>query len=264
MRWQKRQRRFSKPRSLQVLADDGYYNSADLKACEDDGIEAYVPLPEGNGVLEKKGRFSLKDFSYDATADAYRCPAGELLRPTKGRLTNTSGRIEIRYLSRKAICDACPLRARCLAPKAAQRSIARWEHEDVIERHRARMQSADADELMRRRSAIVEHPFGTLKCRAGYRHFLRSRLQQGTRRMEPDGTLLQLHPRTQYPRVRALCRLHGSKGACCSPAVSYSRPAKHSVRSGGILDTNRVTDRSQLNPSLTSRLTQHSCPAWTG
>ena len=29
-----------------------------------------------------------------------------------------------------------------------------------------------ARELMRRRSGIVEHPFGTLKCRAGYRHFL--------------------------------------------------------------------------------------------
>jgi hypothetical protein len=40
----------------------------------------------------------------------------------------------------------------------------------VLERHRARMHGAD--ELMRRRSAIVEHPFGTLKCRAGYRHFL--------------------------------------------------------------------------------------------
>ena len=159
-------------KSLQVLADAGYYNSADLKACEDDGIEAYVPLSEGNGALEKQGRFSLRDFSYDATADAYRCLAGELLRPTKGRFTNTSGRVEIRYLSRKAICDACPLRARCLAPKATQRSIARWEHEDVIERHRARMQSADAGKLMRRRSAIVEHPFATLKCRAGYRHFL--------------------------------------------------------------------------------------------
>jgi transposase len=159
-------------KSLQVLADAGYYSSADLKACEDDGIEAYVPPSEGNGMLEKQGRFSLKDFSYDATADAYRCPAGELLRPTKGRFTNTSGRVEIRYLSRKATCGACPLRARCLTPKAAQRSIGRWEHEDVIERHRARMQSADADKLMRRRSAIVEHPFGTLKCRAGYRHFL--------------------------------------------------------------------------------------------
>ena len=158
--------------SLQVLADAGYYSSAELKACEDDGIIAYVPPVEGNGKVEKQGRFSLKNFSYDAAADAYRCPAGELLHPAKGRFTNTSGRVEIRYFGRKAICGACPLKKRCLAPKAAYRSIARWEHEDVIERHRARMQSADADKLMRRRSAIVEHPFGTLKCRAGYRHFL--------------------------------------------------------------------------------------------
>jgi hypothetical protein len=34
------------------------------------------------------------------------------------------------------------------------------------------MASEDAGELMRRRSAIVERPFGTLKCRAGYQHFL--------------------------------------------------------------------------------------------
>src|SRR5260221_13036983 len=88
----------------------------------------------------------------------------------KGRFQNTSGRIEIRYASRKAICDTCQLRARCLSRKATTRIISRWEQEDVLERHRARMQGAG--ELMRRRSAIVEHPFGTLKCRAGYRHFL--------------------------------------------------------------------------------------------
>jgi transposase len=156
--------------TLQVLADAGYYSSAALKACEDDGIVAYVPPSEGNGWLEKQGRFSLKDFSYDAAADAYRCPAGELLRPMKGRWQNLSGRLEIRYTSRRSICQACGLRARCLTRKASQRTIRRWEHEDVLERHRARMHGAD--ELMRRRSAIVEHPFGTLKCRAGYRHFL--------------------------------------------------------------------------------------------
>jgi transposase len=156
--------------ALQVLADVGYYSSAELKACEDDGIVAYVPVPEGNGRLEKEGRFSLKDFSYDGAADAYRCPAGALLRPMKGRWQNTSGRVEIRYASRRAVCGTCPLRTRCLTPKAPYRTIARWEHEDVLERHRARMQGAG--ELMRRRSGIVEHPFGTLKCRAGYRHFL--------------------------------------------------------------------------------------------
>jgi hypothetical protein len=159
-------------RSLQVLADAGYYNSEDLKACEDDDITTYLPPSEGNGMLEKQGRFSRKDFSYEAGIDAYRCPAGELLRPTEGRWKNTSGRVEIRYLGRRATCAACPLGAQCLAPKASYRSIARWEHEDVLERHRARMQSEEAAKLMRRRSAIVEHPFGTLKCRAGYQHFL--------------------------------------------------------------------------------------------
>lgn len=155
---------------LQVLADEGYYSSLELKACEDDGITAYVPVPEGNGQLEKKGRFSLKDFGYDPAADAYRCPTGELLRPMEGRWENTSGRTEIRYASSTKACRACPLRTRCLSPKASRRTIGRWEHEDVLERHRARMQGSG--ELMRRRSAIVEHPFGTLKCRAGYRHFL--------------------------------------------------------------------------------------------
>jgi hypothetical protein len=73
--------------TLQVLADEGYYSSIELKACEDDGITAYVPPPEGNGRL-KEGRLSRKNFSYDAAADAYRCPAGELLRPMKGRWQN--------------------------------------------------------------------------------------------------------------------------------------------------------------------------------
>jgi transposase len=156
--------------ALQVLADEGYYSSLELKACEDDGITAYVPVPEGNGLTKKKGRFSLKDFSYDPAGDAYRCPAGELLRPIKGHWQNASGRSEIRYASSTKICRTCPSRARCLSPKASRRTIGRWEHEDVLERHRARM--LGASDLMRRRSAIVEHPFGTLKCRAGYRHFL--------------------------------------------------------------------------------------------
>lgn len=157
-------------KALQVLADEGYYSSTELKACEDDGITAYVPPSEGNGRLEKAGRFSLKDFSYDAAADAYTCPAGQLLRPMPGRWQNASGRVEIRYASRAKTCKRCPLKAQCLSPKASQRTIGRWEHEDVLERHRARMEGAK--DLMRRRSAIVEHPFGTLKCRAGYRHFL--------------------------------------------------------------------------------------------
>jgi transposase len=158
-------------KTLQALADEGYYSSLELKACEDDGITAYVPVPASNGRLENEGRFSLKDFNYDGAADAYHCPAGQLLHRTAGgSWENTSGRIEIGYAGRKKTCGVCPLKSRCLSPKAATRTIRRWEHEDVLDRHRKRMHSAG--QLMRRRSGIVEHPFGTLKCRAGYRHFL--------------------------------------------------------------------------------------------
>ena len=156
--------------TLTALADTGYYNGNELKACEEDGIVAYVPQAKRTARLEAQGRMSHEEFVYDAETDVYRCPAGQVLTPSEGRKTNTSGRIEIRYTSRKADCDACPLRARCLSAKTPTRTVCRWEYEAVLERHRARMKGAAG--RMRRRGAIVEHPFGTLKCRAGYRHFL--------------------------------------------------------------------------------------------
>jgi len=156
--------------ALTVLADTGYYNGGELKACEDDGIVAYVPQAKRTARLEAQGRMSHEEFVYDTEEDVYRCPAGQVLTPSEGRKTNTGGRIEIRYTSRKADCDACVLRARCLSAKTPTRTVHRWEHEAVLERHRARMKEAAG--RMRRRGAIVEHPFGTLKCRAGYRHFL--------------------------------------------------------------------------------------------
>jgi transposase len=156
--------------TLTALADTGYYNGQALKACEEDAIVAYVPQAKRTGRLEAQERISHEAFVYDRKADVYRCPADQLLRPTEGRKVNTGGRVEIRYVSRKADCDACAWRARCLSAKTPTRTIARWEHEDVLERHRERM--TDAQAQMRRRAELAEHPFGTLKCRAGYRHFL--------------------------------------------------------------------------------------------
>ena len=156
--------------TLTVLADTGYYNSIGLKACEDDAIVAYVPAAERDARLKQQGRISHEEFIYDAEADAYRCPGDKLLTPSKGRKINTGGRVEIRYTSRQADCNACPLRSRCLSARTPTRTVYRWEHEAVLERHRARMKNAAVQ--MRRRAELAEHPFGTLKCRAGYRHFL--------------------------------------------------------------------------------------------
>jgi Transposase DDE domain len=156
--------------TLRAVADTGYFNGETLKACEDSGIEAFVPEPRRGLQPERAGRFGLEAFAYDAAADVYRCPAGELLRPMPGRKLDASGKSRIRYASRRSACARCPLRPRCLAAGADRRVIERWEHQAVIERHRMRM--AHAAPMMRCRKALAEHPFGTLKCRAGYRHFL--------------------------------------------------------------------------------------------
>lgn len=156
--------------TLQAVADVGYYNGETLRACETDAIVAYVPEADRNQRLAAQGRFTLEDFAYDAAADIYRCPAGAELRPMKGYKRDAGGKLHVRYASLGSVCRACPLRRQCLSAKARRRDVYRWVHHDVIERHRARMAQADA--LMRRRASLVEHPFGTLKCRAGYRHFL--------------------------------------------------------------------------------------------
>src|SRR5206468_6659750 len=157
--------------ALTAVADTGYYNGATLKACEDAAITAYVPPPDRGQRLKAQGRFSVADFRYDAGADVYRCPAGAALRPMPGQKRQASGKMAIRYASRRSVCRVCPLRGRCLARQGERREIERWTDEDVIERHRARMRRA-GEAMMRRRAALAEHPFGTLKCRAGYRHFL--------------------------------------------------------------------------------------------
>ncbi|HEY7244489.1 MAG TPA: transposase, partial [Xanthobacteraceae bacterium] len=142
----------------------------ELKACEDDGIVAYVPQGDRTAQMEAQGRFSHEQFVYDAENDVYRCPAGQLLRPTGGRKITAAGRVDIRYRSRKSECDCCALRSRCVTENTPTRTIQRWEHEPVLERHRARMKASQGQ--MQHRAELAEHPFGTLKCRAGYRHFL--------------------------------------------------------------------------------------------
>jgi transposase len=158
--------------TLQAAADVGYYDGDELRACEADGIVAYVPEADKNNRLAKQGRFTLKEFGYDAEHDIYRCPAGAELRPMKGYKQDAGGKLYVRYAGLRSVCGQCPLRSRCLTDKARRREVHRWQHQDVVDRHRARMAQVKARTMMRRRAALAEHPFGTLKCRAGYRHFL--------------------------------------------------------------------------------------------
>lgn len=155
-------------KNLSVLADSGYYEGNQLKQCEDQQVTAYVAISDRSSV-NTQGRYSRSRFTYNAESDTYSCPQGMSLR-RYGRPHQINNKTYARYKSKVSACKQCPLRAQCLTEKSTAKQLMRWEHEDVTERHQARMQNSKG--IMRRRGALVEHPFGTLKRRAGWDQFL--------------------------------------------------------------------------------------------
>jgi transposase/uncharacterized small protein (DUF1192 family) len=149
--------------TLEAVADRGYYEGGEIKACEDAGITVMLPRPLPSRA-KAEGRFGKQDFVYDAADDVYRCPAGERL--TYRYTREEHGKQTRRYWT--SVCRKCPLKSQCTTGK--ERRIARWEHEAVLEAVQARLdKNPDA---MRVRRSTAEHPFGTIKGWMGWTHFL--------------------------------------------------------------------------------------------
>jgi transposase len=149
---------------LDVVADAGYANSVDVARCEEAGITAYVsPLtPSDNS---RRGLFPKSAFAYEPTTDTYRCPNGETLRYSSkwkdGRERT------IRYYLTPA-CRECPLKKQCTVGE--RRRIGRRTDEPVLQAAAKRLRTRP--ELRVTRSAMVEHPFGTIKMYINHGRFL--------------------------------------------------------------------------------------------
>lgn len=159
-----------KSQALTGLADGGYYLQEQLRACEEDNtIDAYTAIPNTG-----KDEFTLTRFTYDEIADHYVCPADKLLTPGKQRI-HCGNKVKS-YFAKKAHCESCCYANECLSSKGKRKIIQRREHEGVLERHREKMKSMPG--AMKKRASLVEHPFGTLKNRAGMHHFLMRGLEK--------------------------------------------------------------------------------------
>lgn len=148
--------------ALAVVADTGYSNGEQGRACEEAGITVAVPRPE---TVQTRGEalFSRDAFRYDAAADSWTCPAGETLS-----LFKTSKVDQTRYYRTKA-CAGCSLKAQCTQSKSG-RTIARHFFED--DREAMHRRTLEDPSLMKRRRELVEHPFGTMKWMLGSPRFL--------------------------------------------------------------------------------------------
>jgi len=153
---------------LQALADRGYYNAREIKACTEAGITPLVPKPMTSNA-KAEGRFSKADFIYLAKDDTYQCPAGQ--RAIYRMTTVEKGLTLHRYWP--SACPRCPLKTRCTP--GDYRRVTRWEHEAILETMQRRLDRQPQAMTLRRRT--IEHVFGTLKHWMGSTHFLMRGLQ---------------------------------------------------------------------------------------
>jgi transposase len=148
---------------LEVYADRGYYSGPEILACEESGMVPLVPKPLTSGN-RAKGLFDKRDFRYLPESDEFQCPAGE--RAIRRFSTLEKGLLFYKYWS--SSCPKCPIKSQCTT--GTNRRIARWEHEDSLDRMSKRL--AERGDVARIRRQTVEHPFGTLKAWMGATHFL--------------------------------------------------------------------------------------------
>jgi transposase len=140
---------------LEVVADKGYYDGAEVKKCEQAGITVYVAKQQ-TSANKKLGLYTKEDFRYDAQKDCYECPAGKLL---SYRCNSYELGREIRYYSTNE-CRTCEIKQRCTRNKRVRR-ISRWVDEEILERMSQRVRANP--EKMKKRKELAEHPFGTMK-----------------------------------------------------------------------------------------------------
>ena len=148
--------------TLDVVADRGYYNGDEIRACEQAGIDAYLPKPK-TSPNKAKGQFDRAAFKYIEQDDEYQCPAGERL--THRTTSTEKGKQIKRYWT--STCSSCAIKNQCTTGN--ERRVSRWVHADVLERAQARLDKQP--DSMRVRRATVEHPFGTIKSWMGATHF---------------------------------------------------------------------------------------------
>lgn len=151
---------------LAVLADKGYHNGIELEKCEEAGISTIVAYREiDNGK-----------FIYNIETDSYTCPQNETLKTTgTWHEKKKANRIVKVKLYRTPACKDCPLKSTCTSSEGG-RQIERSQYQDTVDRNNKRVD--ENQPLYKRRQAIVEHPFGTIKRAWGFTYTLLKGLEK--------------------------------------------------------------------------------------
>jgi len=146
-----------------MTGDTKYGTIENIRALEDAGIRAYVPLPDWE---ERYEVWSASHFRYEAQADQYRCPQDQILQRVGG--VNPDGRQL--YHAPASICNDCPVKVQCTTSNQGRR-VYRHVGEEYLERVRTYQHTRAYQKALRKRKVWVEPLFAEAKDWHGLRRF---------------------------------------------------------------------------------------------
>jgi transposase len=166
-----------------ALYDKGYHTGSEIAACHNMGVETLVAVPARPVSSQSPDpAYNFETFTYDKQTDTYTCPQNHTLTSNGNIYGKTATRFK-QYKTRQ--CKHCSVRPLCTASKVNGRIIERSEYVENVERNKNMVEANP--ELYKRRQAIVEHPYGTIKRNWGYDHTI---IKRGVNKVSADVGLI--------------------------------------------------------------------------
>jgi transposase len=160
----------------QIVTDGGFTSRENIMAMAAQGIEFFGSWGQQEqkalGRLRQRAiapQFYPQAFEYDAAADCYRCPAGQLLHPAGQQ--KRVGVTQHDYQAQASTCQACAFRGQCCPGTDRGRLISRLVDAPAVRQFREKMQTPQAREIYRQRAPVAEFPNAWFKDKLGLRQF---------------------------------------------------------------------------------------------
>jgi len=151
------------------LYDKGYHTGSEFEIAEKLDIEVMVAVP-AVAANAPDPTYNVEHFQYEESEDYYICPQGEHLH-TNGTWYNSKSAPFKQY--KTPACKSCPVRERCTTSVRNGKIVQRNKYVKYIEANKQRIEANP--NYYRRRQAIVEHPYGTIKRQWGFNYIMTKR-----------------------------------------------------------------------------------------
>ncbi len=148
-----------------ALYDKGYHTGSEFKQADDLDVDVLVAIPTV-AAQAPNPKYNVEHFTYDEKGDYYICPQGNKLT-TPGTWHKAKTYKFKRYTTKA--CLKCPMKDECSKAKYGK-GIQRSEYTEYIQKNKVRIEKEK--DYYRRRQAIVEHPYGTIKRQWGFNYII--------------------------------------------------------------------------------------------